>query len=210
VSSISRRERAALADLLERLGPDAPTLCAGWDTRALAAHLVVRERRMDAAPGIVVRSLAGHTEAVQEGYATRPYDELVRLVRSGPPRWSPFALPKVEPLLNTTEYFVHHEDVRRAQQGWAPRELPPKVQDALWRVVQTRAPVALRQAACGVVLQRPGGASVTAKAGSPTAVLTGEPAELLLYLFGRGAHAQVEVGGPEAAQEALRRTSLAV
>nr|BFE88977.1 hypothetical protein GCM10020093_115780 [Planobispora longispora] len=50
----ARAERAALSDLFARLGPDAPTLCEGWTTFDLAAHLVLRERRLDAAPGIAL------------------------------------------------------------------------------------------------------------------------------------------------------------
>ena len=38
-------ERAALAALLHETGPDGPTLCEGWQTRDLVAHLVLRERR---------------------------------------------------------------------------------------------------------------------------------------------------------------------
>lgn len=208
--SIARAERAALSDLLESLGPDAPTLCEGWDTRDLAAHLVVRERRMDAAPGIVLRPLAGHLESVTRDYAAKPYGELVTLVRKGPPALSPFRLPKVDPLLNTTEYFVHHEDVRRAQPGWAPRDLPARVQGALWRVVRTRGPVAFRRVECGVVLTRPDGETFVARSGEPAAVLTGEPQELLLYLFGRRDHARVEVSGPAEAVDALRRATLRV
>ena len=55
----ARPEREALCDLLTDLGPEAPTLCAGWRTRDLAAHLVLRERRPDAAPGILLPLLAG-------------------------------------------------------------------------------------------------------------------------------------------------------
>ena len=208
--SIARAERAALADLLESLGPDAPTLCEGWDTRDLAAHLVVREGRMDAAPGLVLKPLAGHLEGVTRRFAARPYGELVARVRKGPPALSPFRLPKVDPLFNTTEYFVHHEDVRRAQPGWAPRDLPAKVQDALWRVVRTRGPMAFRRTGCGVVLRRADGESFVARAGEPQAVLTGEPQELLLYLFGRRDHARVEVSGPAEAVDAVRRASLRI
>ena len=45
------RERAALVTTMRAVGPDAPTLCGDWTTRDLAAHLVLRERRPDAAPG---------------------------------------------------------------------------------------------------------------------------------------------------------------
>jgi hypothetical protein len=40
---IDVRERLELCDLLLELGPDAPTLCEGWTTADLAAHLVLRE-----------------------------------------------------------------------------------------------------------------------------------------------------------------------
>jgi uncharacterized protein (TIGR03085 family) len=203
-------ERAQLATLLTDLGPDAPTLCDGWTTRDLAAHLVIRERRADASIGIAVAPLAGHTESVRRGYADKPYDRLVTMVREGAPRWSVFGWSPVDKLLNTTEYLVHHEDVRRAQPGWAPRELPPQVQDAVWQAVIGRSRLALRKVSCGVELRRLDGTSTVAHQGEPRAVVTGEPVELLLYLFGRGEHARVEISGPADAQQALAGAMLAV
>src|SRR3954469_9502817 len=38
-------ERAALADLFEEVGPDAPTCCAGWTTAHLPEPVVVCDRR---------------------------------------------------------------------------------------------------------------------------------------------------------------------
>jgi uncharacterized protein (TIGR03085 family) len=210
MSSIAQYERRALAALLEDLGPDAPTLCDGWDTRDLAAHLVSRERRGDAALGIAVKPLAGHTESVLRSYARRPYAELVAKVRDGAPRWSVFGWSMMDKLLNTTEYFVHHEDVRRAQPGWEPRELPAAVQDGLWQAVKGRAALSFRGTDFGVTLTRPDGESIVATAGEPMAVLTGEPAELLLYLFGRRGHAQVEASGPPEALDQLAGTALDV
>jgi hypothetical protein len=82
----AQEERAALAALLEETGPDGPTLCEGWQTRDLAAHLVLRERRPDAAAGVMGGPLAGYTARVQRQYLSRySYPELVRLFRSGPP-----------------------------------------------------------------------------------------------------------------------------
>lgn len=210
--SIAARERRALADLLDELGPEAPTLCAGWDTRALAAHLVARERRPDTTPGVALRLLSGWTERVRNDYEQRPFGELVHLVRTGPGRLSPFALPGMDRFFNTTEYVVHHEDVRRAQPRWEPRRLPERVQDALWRVVLTRAPLAFRSVDVGVVLRRSDGdgASVTVKDRAPGVTLTGQPLELLLYLFGRRDHARVEVTGDASAVAALDATSLEV
>jgi len=210
MATIAQFERSALATLLDELGPDAPTLCEGWSTRDLAAHLVTRERRGDAALGIAVKPLAGHTASVQRSYAARPYGEVVSMVRGGPPFWSAFRLPGADRLMNTTEYFVHHEDVRRAQPGWQPRELPAKVQDALWDAVKGRAKLSFRGTTFGVTLARPGGETAVATSGEPVAVLTGEPAELLLYLFGRRDHAKVSLSGSPEALHQLAGASLDV
>lgn len=210
MSTIAQYERTALADLLDDVGPDAATLCEGWTTRELAAHLVSRERRGDAALGIALKPLAGHTESVLRSYARHPYDELVTQVRGGAPLWSVFAWPGLDRLFNTTEYFVHHEDVRRAQPGWEPRDLPAAVQDGLWQAVKGRAKLSFVGTTFGVTLARPGGESTVATSGEPMAVLTGEPAELLLYLFGRRDHARVEASGSPEALDQLAGTALDV
>jgi uncharacterized protein (TIGR03085 family) len=210
MASIASFERRALANLLAEVGPDAPTLCEGWVTRDLAAHLVTRERRGDAALGLALKPLAKHMESVQQSYARRPYAELVKKVHDGAPLWSAFAWPGVDRLLNTTEYFVHHEDVRRARPGWEPRELPAAVQDGLWQAVKGRAKLSFGGTTFGVTLARPGGETTVATSGEPMAVLTGEPAELLLYLFGRREHARVHLSGPPEALEHLSSTSLDV
>ncbi|MDN5962074.1 MAG: maleylpyruvate isomerase N-terminal domain-containing protein, partial [Propionibacterium sp.] len=44
--------RLALADALTQAGPDARTLCTGWTTADLAAHLYVRENDPLSLPGI--------------------------------------------------------------------------------------------------------------------------------------------------------------
>src|SRR6266496_1286185 len=132
----STDERAALCDLFEELGPDEPTLCEGWRTRDLAAHLVVRERRPDAAAGIMLKPFAGYTRHVQDGYAGKPWAELVELVRSGPPALSPTRIPAVDRLVNSVELFIHHEDVRRAQPSWQPRDPDPERDAVTWAAVK--------------------------------------------------------------------------
>ena len=85
--SYSRDERLALCALLEKTGPDAPTLCEGWKTGDLAAHLVLRERRPDAAAGILGGPLAGYTARVQAQLKRRmSFAELVQAIRTGPLR----------------------------------------------------------------------------------------------------------------------------
>jgi hypothetical protein len=71
-----------------------------------------------------------------------------------------------------------------------------------------RAPrfLARRLRGAGLELQWAGTArTVRARQGEPTARIAGPPGELLLYLFGRQGVAHVEVSGPAAAVEAVRR-----
>ena len=82
----ARAERHALCDLFIEVGPDAPTLCAGWTTRDLAAHLIVRETRPDAAAGILVPRLATYGDKVRRKVMDRDWRSIVDTVRSGPPR----------------------------------------------------------------------------------------------------------------------------
>jgi len=195
----SLRERAALCDLLDELGPDAPTRCEGWRTTELAAHLRMREHRLDAGPGLVLGGpFRRHTEKVEAKTAQRPYAELVAELRSGPPkRW----FGRWVPAADLHEWFVHHEDVRRAN-GPPPRQ-DDALDDALWGILGTWGKNLTRKADVGVELVAHDGRTRTAKAGDPTVTLTGRPGELLLHLFGR--EAEVEVGGPDEAVEAWRR-----
>lgn len=204
-SSLAQHERRSLCDTFERVGPDAPTLCAPWLTRDLAAHLVMRERRPDAAAGLMVPPLAGRAQQVQDGYAAREWGGLVDLVRSGPPAWSPTRLGRVDELVNGVELFVHHEDVLRAAADWAPRQLVAELESALWANLSRSARALLRRSPVGVVLVAPGhGRKAVGRPGPDgRVVLEGQPAELLLYAFGRTAVARVDVHGSDAALDAL-------
>lgn len=183
-ATIADAERRDLADLLLRLGPDEPTLCGGWTTRDLVAHLVVRERRLDAAPGILIPPLAFWTERVQSATAQREFGELIALIRSGPPLWTPLALPPLR-TVDVQEYFVHHEDVRRAQAGWSPRPPDDERDAVLWRIAGLLGRLSYRASPVAVTLRRPDGAEVAVRSGPRTVILTGEPGELLLHAVGR-------------------------
>ncbi|MCQ0022329.1 TIGR03085 family metal-binding protein [Streptomyces somaliensis DSM 40738] len=195
MSTHAVRERLLLADLLEGAGPDAPTLCEGWATRDLAAHLVVRERRPDAAAGVLLGPLRGRLERVQAEFAAKPYEELVRLVRTGPPRMSPFSLKQVDEGANTVEFYVHAEDVRRARADWTPREVDPVFADALWARLERAARLLGRRCPVGLVVRRPNGQTAVAHRGAPVVTVTGEPGELTLFLHGRQGAARVEADG---------------
>ncbi|MER7674708.1 TIGR03085 family metal-binding protein [Kitasatospora sp. NPDC096128] len=206
MSNHALAERHRLAELLTAAGPDAPTLCAGWTTRDLAAHLVIRERRPDAAAGIRVAALAGRTKRIQDDYASRPYEDLVRLFRAGPPVHSLFALPGADEAANTIEYFVHAEDVARAGEGWTAQPVPPGRAAALWRRLPMIARFeAGRRSPVRLTLTRPDGESLTVgPAGAPVVRLTGDPGDLVLFVYGRGARTTLTVDGPQDAVEALR------
>jgi uncharacterized protein (TIGR03085 family) len=206
---LDARERRELCDLLEELGPDAPTLCDGWTTIDLTAHLVLRERDPRAAPGIL---LGGRFEAslqrLTERVLDRGYERLVDQVRTGPPP-GPMALPGLRTVLNLNEYAVHHEDVRRAN-GLGPRNDRADLQNALWGLQRHGARLALRKVhGVRVVLARPDGKEIAVGRG-PEVTMVGEPLELQLYLLGRGDAAQVEVSGDPDAQGTLAGSDLGI
>ncbi len=203
----ARSEREALADLFQTLGPDAPTLNEGWCARDLAAHLVLRERRPDAAGGILLPPLRGHAERVRRRLAARPWAHLVDQVRR-PPVWSPVSNPLTDELANTMEFFIHHEDVRRAGSGWQPRDLPAGLQRALWRRASGLARLALRRFPAAVLVQAPGYGELSAGRGGEPVRLVAAPGELVLFLSGRQRAARVQVDGPGAVADRLRGARL--
>ena len=202
-SSLADRERADLADLLGTLGPDAPTRCEGWTTAHLAAHLVTRDRRPDTTPGYVLEStrigrpLAAWSHRVEDRLrAGSRYADLIARVRSGPPRWLPAAWPPVSAVVDTAEYVIHHEDVRRAQPGWTPRALPREVQDRLWGNAVLFGRLAAGGVPGALMLRRSDVPGVERRYGSgaPETVVEGEPLELLLWASGRRDVARVTTG----------------
>ncbi|MEX2973362.1 TIGR03085 family metal-binding protein [Streptomyces sioyaensis] len=210
MSTHAKRERLLLADLLESAGPEAPTLCENWSARELAAHVVVRERRADAAGGILVRPLAARLQRVQAEFAAKPYEELIQLIRTGPPRMSPFALKQLDEASNTVEFYVHTEDVRRAQPDWSARELDPVFADALWSRLERMARVLGRKSPVGLVLRRPDGRTAVAHRGTPVVTVVGEPGELTMFAFGRQEAADVALDGDKEAIDRLLAAKLGV
>ena len=199
-------ERAQLCDLFEELGPEAPTLLEPWTTRDLAAHLVLREHDYLAAPGLVLPGVwSRFAEQRTRALALRDFSWLVATIRSGPPPGF-FRIGWVRRFPNLNEFFVHHEDVRRAN-GRGPRTNEHAMDEALWGNVRRGAWfLARRLRGAGLELQWAGTTkTVRARRGEPTACIAGPPGELLLYLFGRQSAAHVEVGGPAAAVDAVRR-----
>jgi len=211
----SRDERRALCALLDKTGPEAPTMCEGWTTLDLAAHLVLREHRPDAGAGRLGGPLARYTARVQSRIAARTrYDRLVQVIRNGPPRLSMFGIPGMDERANLVEYFVHHEDVRRAAPGWQPRDLDQGLTEQLWRRLRM-ARLILRKVPVGVEFarddvgngDRSDGAErklrITIRHGTPVVTVVGNPAELTLWALGRTTVAQVRMDGADTPVRAL-------
>jgi uncharacterized protein (TIGR03085 family) len=209
VNHWARAERSALAELLEQVGPEAPTLCEGWATRDLAAHLVIRESRVDAAVGIAVPALAGYTQKVQDKAAAQPWATLVDKVRNGPPKFSMMRAEKVDGAANTIEFFVHHEDVRRAADGWEPRALDPRFEEVLWDRLKTFAPRLMKSSSFGIQFSTPDGRTFTVKDGPEAVIVTGEVADLTLFAYGRKA-VNVEFHGTDEAVAAVSSGSFGI
>jgi len=212
--SYARDERMALCALLDETEPGAPTLCEGWRAVDLAAHLVMRERRPDAAAGLMGGPLAGHTRRVTQMLSSRtPFPHLVQLIRTGPPALSVYRLPGMDERLNLVEFFVHHEDVRRGADGWQPRDLSNGLSDALWQRLKA-SKLLFRRSPVGVELARDDLTAdraqqqvrMTARARTPVVTVTGHPAELTLWALGRTGAARVRLDGNT---EAVRQLSTA-
>jgi uncharacterized protein (TIGR03085 family) len=193
------------AELLDELGPLAATLLDPWTSYDLAAHLVLREHDALAAPGLVVpgawRELA---ERRRRALMRTGFTDLVAIVRSGPPPGF-FRISWVRGMPNLNEFFVHHEDVRRAN-GLGPRTNPPAEDAALFRNAWRASWfLSRRLRGVGLDLAWVGTDNVArARRGHPTVSLRGLPGELLLFLFGRGDAADIEISGPPEAIEAVR------
>lgn len=160
--------------------------------------------------GIALKPLAGYTASVQNGLkAKHPYPELVGLVRK--PGGVYGLLPSLDEAVNMLEFFVHHEDVRRAQPSWEPRALPADLDRLIWARVSSGARLMLRKSPVGVVLHRlGGGVAVGGSRQGPRVEVTGTASELLMFCFGRQEHARVELTGEPGDVSRLRGSSLGI
>jgi uncharacterized protein (TIGR03085 family) len=207
---LDARERAELCDLFVAKGPDAPTLCEGWATLDLAAHLVIREH--DPRTGLVIMGgdrFAGLERKLMDGARAQGYERLVERLWGGPPLF-PWRLPGLRGPLNEVEWFIHHEDVRRAN-GEGPRTDRPDLDAALWATLRRMGRLMLRRVkGAEVALEAPGFGEMPARGRGPEARLVGGPQELVLYLNGRRSAAEVDISGPEEARAALAEARLGI
>ncbi|WP_144793633.1 TIGR03085 family metal-binding protein [Kocuria palustris] len=190
-------ERRHLAALLRRVGPDAPTLCEGWATRDLAVHLIERDSRPDVVAGTVLPKVPFLTKRARSADAqlrAQDWSDLVAKVEK-PAAYSPARLSPLDKRMNTAEFFVHHEDVRRAQETWHRRQLLQEEESDLWAALKLMGKPLLRSQEDSVLLVANGYGSVTGgKAKSSTVrIVRGTPSELLLWAYGRREQAEVAI-----------------
>ncbi len=183
---LARAERHGFCDTLLRVGPEAPTLCRGWNAWDLAADLWVRENDYQA---FALMMLAREHQLRMRRAAAKTrlsFPEMVADLRHGPR-----GLPAVDAL----EFFIHHEDLRRA----GPRPLPPREFDEateawFWRELKRAARRFYRRSPFGVDLQTPDGLILPVKRHRKVSV-TGRPSELVLFSAGRTGSAEVRIQG---------------
>ena len=205
----SKAERDALCDLAVEVGADAPTLCEGWTVKDLVVHLLVRERSLIGAPGILIKPLAGVTKWVSDRVAKEPFQQLVERLRHPVFTWA--AIPFVDAAANAAEFFVHHEDIRRAQPDWSPRQLDAATNDTLWKLASSAGKLMARKARTPVEIERSDtGATATLVKGDGPAVVRAMPSELVLFLYGRSEVRDLTVGGPEEAAAKVRAAKFGI
>jgi uncharacterized protein (TIGR03085 family) len=204
-------QRAALCDALAAVEPTAPTLCEGWTAHHLAAHVWLRE---NLAFGQAADLVTGRRERIEQRLADvmaeRSYAGLVAAIRRGPSPTSPFRLPGLEAALNTIEFFVHCEDVRRGAGVNTPRPRDAALEVLAWRRVPGLARIFLRGCPVAVWIERdvPPGDPVRIGTGPDIVTIAGPASEVLLYLNGRRRAANVALHGEPAALAVVERARL--
>lgn len=214
LTELRRIEREELIATLRQFGPDAPTLCDRWTAFDIAGHLVTSEAAAglpmlfaNAArlvlPAKVTRrgieSLQSVGDRMIGGAKRRGWESVLSTLSAGPPR--AFRSGSIAHL-RLVEEWIHHEDVRRGN-GLSARGLSP-LDAALWAAgleitrYQEFLPGrgALELATPDGLRHRLGDA--------PTVRIEGRAGELLFYLAGRGAAAEVTVEGDPEAVRALQ------
>lgn len=205
--TLSQTERQSAIKLMRELGPAAPTLCSDWTVKDMAVHLYIRENHPRAAAGILWGSAQSLLEEKTKQISKLDLAVLLERLESGsrfaPLRWG-------DRWLNSVEYFVHHEDIRRAQPGMEQRQLSLAEQAELYQRIKFFAPLLLRKSHRPVVFEPTGlprfvahEVRGVAKAGDQVATVRGAIGELTMWLFGRD-KATVEIHDPH---NSIRRSS---
>ncbi|WP_158600658.1 TIGR03085 family metal-binding protein [Tessaracoccus antarcticus] len=194
--TLAQRQRAQLLDLFLELGPFAPTLCEGWKTQDLAAHLFIREHKPQAMLGMFSERFAAITSRVQmEALHSHGFVGLIDRLRKPSLMMRP-----LDSLVNGAEYFIHHTDVLRANDR--DQEISPKDEETLRTPIKMFAGKTARTYGDRVVIDTNDGKQLEFGQGTRPVHLIGKPSEILLFVSGRTDHANVQlVGEPDAVKK---------
>ncbi|MCC9069756.1 TIGR03085 family metal-binding protein [Arthrobacter cryoconiti] len=192
--------REVLAETLLAAGPGAKTLCDGWRTQELAAHLYLREHNPRVGAGLLFKpwkkvSEKATAKLAAESSTPETFAILIDKFRAGPPKLSPLSLRGVDHSANLIEFFIHTEDIRRATDRWAPRALDADYSQALWAELIKRAAILYRSVDLGVVLVNSAGPRHVAKRAAVSVAIIGDPGELIMHANGRTGQALVSFEG---------------
>lgn len=188
------REHVRLCDVLAAVPADAPTLCEGWTAHDLAIHIWLLKHDPLSWPALAVAALEPFGRRRADRIRRRwSYPELVGRLRLDGAELACMPGDRFEGHRHALgEYWIHAQDVARPN-GVAQPAPDADLQEALWRRARIAAP-ALRLANRGLVLARPDGRKMRVTPGAPTIQVTGEPTEVILWVYGRTSVADVHVG----------------
>ena len=206
-------ERRAFAETLEAVDPEAPTLAGSWTAADIAAHVVSLDR-LGGVPTFLGRTLVSRwairlndvagrfSETSIKAMRRRGFGWAIERLRSAPPGL--LVRPSVA-AVGLFEVFVHHEDVRRASGPPATRGAPDGLPAAIpWLLRYHRALLP------NVMLLVRGAETEFSFGEGPEVVLEGDPAEVVLWLAGRGEVADVRLSGDENAVMRLRQAPIRI
>jgi hypothetical protein len=109
--------------------------------------------------------------------------------------------------MNTVEFFIHVEDLRRGEEGWEPRAISPELADALWARVGPGGMA--KKVPATIVITSPGREDKRSGSGAQL-TLAGDPGELTMFGAGRQGATRLEITGDAALVAQLRAASLGV
>lgn len=205
--TLATTERARLITTFERLSPDAPTLCDGWTAKDLLVHLIMREIYPHHLAGQKLPKLSETSVAKQRELEATEYSDLIELFRHGRQKFSPLRLGLVDRYMNTIEYVVHHEDLRRAQSPVLGRVLSADEQAEIAKMLPMFGRLLLRKATETIEFRPTGHQPFSvgpSPEGGPTVTVSGTPLELILFAFGRNEGLKAEFTGDPAKVEKVK------
>ncbi|WP_084677336.1 maleylpyruvate isomerase family mycothiol-dependent enzyme [Yaniella halotolerans] len=205
--------RAAFVAALYAAGPNEPTLVDQWQTQHLAASVYLRENPHQVTSRASGTSSATMNTAIEklaeESSSRKAFYNLVRKIGDGAESQSAGQRPSLFKRIRNSmkqrrheteslllEFFVHTEDIRRAQSRWAPRKLSDTYASALFEQLREQARKYYGNAKTGYVLVRTNGERIVAKRGTTLTYVTGPAGELVLHALGRPDHALVLIDRP--------------